>query len=1064
MPIAILSAGAGSGKTYTLTERMVALIGQGVRPSGIVATTFTQKAAAELYERVRTRLLRAGMREAAHELGGALIGTVHSIGARLLQRFAFEIGASPRVEAIAESDAQRLFNESLAQVLDETRTAEMNHLADCLGLTKKNAENAYDWRGDIRRICEAARANMLTPEALQLSRQRSIETFDALLPPLSNQTAAKWNEQLASLLHQTIEALENNTADDTKTTRDAVEELRSWRTALQQRGFLYWHEWAKMSKTRVAAKSRELFAPLQQLAQSHGAHPDFRAQIHAYIGLAFDIAADAIAEYQRYKRKRGLIDYADMEAQVAQLLRLPAVRDTLSEEIDLLLVDEFQDTSPIQLDIFLQLSQLARQAIWVGDPKQSIYGFRGADPALMHAVVEATGGIRPENILQKSWRSRSDLVYFTNALFTQVFSHLPVEQVALQPALPIEKYTHPDAPPALLHWHFLNQADHRKVPAQPWTSCVIARQVHALLEHPIPVWTKNRERTRPLRAGDIAVLCRDNAKCQQMADALHRVGVRASVARSGLLQTAEGRLVVACLKYLINPRDALSAAEVLVLSGAQTVEEIVQHRLATLNEAHADNREPERHPILSHLSRLRPQIADLSTTEVLHRLFAELHLPHIVVRRGNASRRIDNLDQLRYYASEYEAFCQRMQAGASLGGFLLWLDALAEANADLQGSGEDPDTVRVMTYHRSKGLEFPVVICTQLEARAKDTLWGCTVLSERERPDLDRILADRWVRFWINPYADQWQKTDLAEALQQTDLWQRALQQSRDEEARLLYVGLTRARDYLILPTTAKGTPWLSRVLYGDESTPLLDPANEILPLEWQGQPIRCQTITFYEPPSLPDPQPPLQERSYYFKRPSGRSAVPVSDLWIDPSATAPPASAIHWSAPSPIAPPLEIKSEHRAAVARALQAFVVAAHPTLSAQQREHLAHRILCAEEALEYLSPAALVRHAEAFHRWMDVPSTSTLTAAFPVEGQIGQRRIRLEIDVFWEKDNQLYACFFADAVETSAKNKSAEPPKAVTHKASWARYLLQQHSTKSALCWAVFPIEGIAMQAE
>ncbi|MCB0530384.1 MAG: UvrD-helicase domain-containing protein, partial [Saprospiraceae bacterium] len=146
LSIEVISAGAGSGKTYTLTGRMVDLLKNGVRPAGIMATTFTQKAAAELQERVRIRLLEAGMTEAANELGEALIGTVHSIGTRLLQRFAFEAGVSPLVEIIAESDGQRLFNESLSQVLSEHRIEHMNRLSDRLGLTKKTQGEPYDWR------------------------------------------------------------------------------------------------------------------------------------------------------------------------------------------------------------------------------------------------------------------------------------------------------------------------------------------------------------------------------------------------------------------------------------------------------------------------------------------------------------------------------------------------------------------------------------------------------------------------------------------------------------------------------------------------------------------------------------------------------------------------------------------------------------------------------------------------------------------------------------------------------------------------------------------------------
>ncbi|MBK7410601.1 MAG: UvrD-helicase domain-containing protein [Saprospirales bacterium] len=109
MNLKIISAGAGSGKTYRLTSEMVSLVAQGVRPEGIVATTFTNKAAAELQERVRVRLLEEGYPEQADRLANALIGTVHSLGVKLLQRFAYEAGVSPQVDIIADED-QQLFS------------------------------------------------------------------------------------------------------------------------------------------------------------------------------------------------------------------------------------------------------------------------------------------------------------------------------------------------------------------------------------------------------------------------------------------------------------------------------------------------------------------------------------------------------------------------------------------------------------------------------------------------------------------------------------------------------------------------------------------------------------------------------------------------------------------------------------------------------------------------------------------------------------------------------------------------------------------------------------------
>lgn len=1061
MPITILSAGAGSGKTYTLTERMFELIEQGVRPSGIVATTFTQKAAAELYERVRTRLLRSGRKEAAHELGSALIGTVHSIGARLLQRFAFEVGASPRVEIIAEGDHRRLFNESLAQVLDEERIAAMNRLADRLGLTKKALDGTYDWRDDVRRITEAARANMFSAEALEYSKRRSIETFEALLPPVSAQTAEQWHQQLVQWLTQTIEALDGHTADETKTTRQTLEELRDLRTQLHQRGFLYWYEWAKLGKMNAGAKSRHLLEPLKNFAQEHGQHPGFRADVRQYIGLAFDIAADAIAEYQRYKRSRGLIDYADMETQVAQLLRIPAVRAVLSSEIDLLLVDEFQDTSPIQLDLFLQLSQLARQAIWVGDPKQSIYGFRGAEPALMQAVITATGGIHPENILTQSWRSRPALVYLTNAIFTRVFNHLPPEQVALEPALPAERYAHPEAPSAIMHWHFLNQDNHGKVPPKPWLEHLLARQIRALIERRIPVWNKKRTQTRPLRPGDIAVLCRTNRDCEEMAKALHAAGLKAAVFRNGLLSSTEGRLLMACLKYLLNPNDALSAAEILVLSGNHNLDEVIAHRLDYLEQPTFDPWGASDFKLLQHLGQLRLHIADASPAEVLQILTAELQLQHLVVRWGNANQRLDNLDRLRWYAVEYESACQRMQAGASLGGFLLWLNELEKTAADLQGSGEGPETIRVMTYHRSKGLEFPVVVCHQLSASVKDNPWGVAMQSERPLPDLNDILGGRWIRFWVNPYGDQWKKTALDAALKQTDLWQQIRQQLHEEEGRLLYVGLTRARDYLVLPTDARGDTWISRVLFQDAEGTLLNPSSNELPVEWQGRSLSCETAVFYEPGTLPDPIPPAETQVYYFDLPTGKDSEPPPQLWIDPAVEFPPDPFLGWADPEPFASSLTFKGDYSPAWSRAVQAFLTADDPELTSEERYDLAISILQTWGALDSIAPAALLQHADAFSRWLCPGRKYRLAAAFPLEGLVGRRRVRVEVEVFWEEEQQVTALFFADYADEMKKEK--ERLKLLAPKVAWALHLLKRSQPKPVVCWVVFALEGQAVRA-
>ena len=1071
--IEVLSAGAGSGKTYTLTQRMVALLQNGVRPAGIMATTFTKKAAAELQERVRVSLLKEGMTEAANELGEALIGTVHSIGTRLLQRFAFEAGVSPLVEIIADGDEQRLFNESLSQVLTEQRIEHMTLLADRLGLTKKSIGEAYDWRRDIRNLTDVARANNFDKTILETSKLRSWSSFERLLPPVQNTDPIVWNNRLLSAIDQTVAALDANEADTTKVTRDAAEVLRQFQNQLKYRGELYWHEWVKIAKTNPGAKSRDLMEDLRQIALSHDQHPQFRDDLRGYIYLVFDIASDALHEYAQYKKKRGLIDYTDMETYVSSLLRVETVRETLREELDLLLVDEFQDTSPIQLDIFLQISQLARHSIWVGDPKQSIYGFRGAEPALMKAIIRATGGVKDENILKKSWRSRPDIVYATNAIFERAFEGMPREQIVLEPAINdeglgfrVESETlgstiNPPPSTALHHWHFRSELDERRPPGAPWFDNCIADQVRILLERKPLIFNIKRDQTRPIRPGDIAILCRSNRQCLSMADALHRAGLKAAIARNGLLETPEAKLAIACLKYLLTPSDSLAAAEVLFLTGSLDLEEIVERRLKYLSE----NSDSPIYgggwgdaPILDHLLALRHRTADLSASEILNLILEELDLRRAAIQLGNPDQRLDNLDRLRRYALDYESACQRLHSAASLGGFLLWLNQLANNELDAQGSGETEDSVKVLTYHRSKGLEYPLTICHALEQNLKEQVWGLNLVSEVEAPDLDNILGNRWLRFWVNPYADQLRNTPLEAALSQTEESAEARRTALEEEARLLYVGLTRARDYLVFPTTGKGTGWLNRVFsHGDDSIPTLDPNSDETPFYYAEMPVPIETEIIYKPKDFPETLPDESPVKYHATR-QGKSPKIRPPLWIDTQHEMPPGIEATLGAPVAWGNWLEFKGEYEPAIGKAVATFLMADDPTLAHSARLAVAQKQLQIRGVTEQVSAEHLLRQSEAFRAFLEQKfQPKKVLGKYAAVGFQGERLLALEADLFLETENGSVVIAFAHFAEGMKKWKQQALAMA-PGLAWWGEAVL---SDRLVQCWVVFPVEGQAV---
>jgi ATP-dependent helicase/nuclease subunit A len=187
---------------------------------------------------------------------------------------------------------------------------------------------------------------------------------------------------------------------------------------------------------------------VREAARGHEQHPLLREDVRACITLVFELAAQAIQAYADHKRVWGLMDFIDQEVKALELLRRPEVQEILREQVDLVLVDEFQDTSPLQLDIFLALSRLAPSSVWVGDQKQAIFGFRGTDPALMDAALAALlerHGASAQKTLAHSYRSRPELVRLTSDVFAPAFKPygIPSERVRLEPAPEIEAI--PDA-------------------------------------------------------------------------------------------------------------------------------------------------------------------------------------------------------------------------------------------------------------------------------------------------------------------------------------------------------------------------------------------------------------------------------------------------------------------------------------------------------------------------------------------------------------------------------------------------------------------------------------------
>lgn len=424
-PIDLITASAGTGKTHRLAEEFLSRLDGEVGPGAVLATTFTRKAAAELLERVRQHLIAAGRTEEAQLALGGYIGTVNAVFGRLAGEFALEAGRSPVAEVIPEDRVDALFAVA-AEAAIVRYTDRVDPPARRLG--------QEDWRGTLRRLVALARQNDIAPDAFPAAAQRSWHGLAAYLP-----MAAADGEALDRTLHRAVTdavtAIEGGT-DATKETAKALETLREAARDLSDGGSrLAWAEWARLAKLKTGKLSRAIAETVSKAASVHPSHPRLHADLRTFIEGLFHCAAEALDQYAAFKAARGLVDFVDQEQAALALFDRPAVADVLAERLAVALVDEVQDTSPIQLALFLKLARLVRHSVWVGDPKQSIYGFRGTDPELIQAVVArivpATGG-RTER-LTKSWRARPGLVSFVNDLFAAAFPPhgIPAEDVRI---------------------------------------------------------------------------------------------------------------------------------------------------------------------------------------------------------------------------------------------------------------------------------------------------------------------------------------------------------------------------------------------------------------------------------------------------------------------------------------------------------------------------------------------------------------------------------------------------------------------------------------------------------
>jgi ATP-dependent exoDNAse (exonuclease V) beta subunit len=798
-----VDASAGTGKTSLLIDRIVALLVTGKAPlSQIAAITFTEKAAGELKMRLRDQLEhgridpqwsaaeRDRLQKALEDFERASIGTIHGFCAGILRDYPLEAGVGPGF-TVLDPLAVTLLRR---QVWERWLAGEMDRSAPPLSAAldagvrlDRLAETAVQW-------LERRAAAGAVPSPCDADVPGFIALLDRSLPVLLGHlvhcvdSADGGSRSIAALAaaHQQLAAL------------PAVAQPSFLLHRLHVRAAGNQRHWRPPGVLReVKRVLREVGDAHRQLCTTlaHNQTCDLYAWLDGY--------ADA---YARAKRQRGVLDFDDLLLATRDLLlRHPEIRGAVQARIRHLLVDEFQDTDPLQVEIvFLLAERGPRAAAWrdviiapgrlflVGDPKQSIYRFRRADIEMYEdakALLRAQGEVL---VLDTNFRSTGPLIEWVNACFAPLV--LPPPDGTYQPAYaPLA--AGPDAAPggpASVWCVPIRCSEASASRADDWRRAEARTMVAAI--HRLVANDQWRVRTpgggvRRLTYGDIGVLFRRNDAIRWYEDELREFDVpHRVIGGRRFYQRRELGDLLAALTAVANPADPGAVVATLrgPCCGFSDEELFLFHRRGGV----FDYRQPVPDAVpaagdfraaAAWLRELHARGQRRAPAALLHDLYASSHLLPLFYAKPQGEQLVANLVKVLDVARQLER-----DGVITLQGLVAVLGRLRDLEAEEEESPvSEPgdDVVRLLTIHKAKGLEFPLVVLADA-AQGLDVRLPCVVA--------DRAAGRLALRV---PGSGGRLRTADWEAA-----GERETRRARAEEIRLLYVAATRARDYLLLP------------------------------------------------------------------------------------------------------------------------------------------------------------------------------------------------------------------------------------------------------------------------
>lgn len=786
--LTIVPAGAGSGKTFRIKSDLTRWVKDKlVAPERILAVTFTEAAAAELRGRIRSSLLSEGLVEEALAVEQSYVSTIHGLGLRILSEHAFAAGASPQPRALAEAERDLLIRQAMAYAksLEDVKADLPRFGYRSSFFAKSSVEDSF--RGRVLTTIDLLRGLGDSGEDPDLA-----EAAVARLRSLYGDVAADGRpleDHLKAAVQALLDAFPKDLTDHATSgaARDAFSKdfsalKRALRPGELQRDWGLWKTLSELRQSKRGSPTPEGYDALSgaviAAASEIVRHPGPIEDACAHLKALVHGAQEVMANYAAMKREAGVIDYSDMICDAERLLRTrPEILGALMSEVDCVIIDEFQDTNPVQFALLWKIAQSTKRVLIVGDTKQSIMGFQGADPRLSDALEHQNRAASAP--LTGNWRSDPRLMRMVNAISAGLFGS---DYVALEAQRPETGQSFAEV---------LRIPEGRRSKKSRPENHVAAR-VADILSDGGPVAEREgdpkKPRLRAVEARDIAILAPTHSWAARYAAALERLGVPVRISSPGWL---DGPTVMAArnaLAFAVDPTDKHAALALVMLGPAQMP---LQQAMTLLADDELQN---------------CPDLASLTeVSETASAMPLETLLPLVVDAAGilpwveslpNAAQAHADLMRLQSELTEFVSAHRDFKAAAGFHGaavqvFLGWLEARRrERDFDLHPDpGQSNDQgVEIVTWHASKGREWPITIVVGLDKPIGEKP-GTLRAEFTDFSDLSAIL-ERAQLIWT-PDLPIKEKREIFIADRR--------RASEADARRLLYVALTRARDRLIL-------------------------------------------------------------------------------------------------------------------------------------------------------------------------------------------------------------------------------------------------------------------------